>query len=53
MQHTFFSLLTNKKERRARSIRASLNREFTAAGAPWFDGSQVKALKVKTVPSTK
>lgn len=52
MQHTFFSLLTNKKERRARYIQANLDREFIAAGAPWFT-IQAKTSIVKVIPSTK
>jgi hypothetical protein len=41
MQHTLFTLLTNKKGRHARDIRASLDREFIA-GAPWFNVVQGK-----------
>lgn len=53
MQHTFFSLLTNKKERRARHIRANLDREFMAEGAPWFTRLQEKTLNVKVASSIK
>jgi hypothetical protein len=54
MQQTFFTLLTSKKERRARYIRASLDREFLTAGAPWFtDKLLEKTASVKIISSTK
>lgn len=52
MQHTFFSLLTSKKQRRLRNIEVSLNKEFMAVAAPWFDG-QAEALKAKTITIIK
>ena len=35
MQHTLFTILTNKKARGKRAIAASLDKEFTA-GVPWW-----------------
>lgn len=52
MQHTLFILLTNKKGRHARDIRASLDREFIA-GAPWFNVVQIKPQATKIDSSTK
>lgn len=53
MQYTFFSLLTNKKERRLRNIRANLDKELIIIGAPWFSPLQAKSLNAKADSPTK
>ncbi len=52
MQHTFFSLLTNKKERQVRSIRISLD-EKLIVGAPWFNLIGTKTIHAKVNSPTK